>query len=213
MNTPTTARSKRRLAAAAGVAAAGLALTGGGVFAALNATAFNTTAETVGSGTLKLTLADNGAGFTTAIANLAPGDTVNRFINLTNGGTLDATALTLKVADTTGTNSRLTTDATLGLTATVSTCTVAWTTAGGCGGTTAAAFGPTALATLKTTPGAVLASLAAGANAFLKVSLVLPDQPETTTNGVLPSGTIQGLTASLVWTFTETQRTATTTSS
>ena len=41
----------------------------------------------------------------------------------------------------------------------------------------------------------------------------LPDQSETTTNGTLPVGTIQGLSASLRWTFEDAQRASTTTNS
>jgi hypothetical protein len=47
----------------------------------------------------------------------------------------------------------------------------------------------------------------------LKVSVSLPDKTETTANGVPPAGTIQGLSTSLTWTFTEQRRTATTTTS
>ena len=41
--------------------------------------------------------------------------------------------------------------------------------------------------------------------------ITLPTGSEVTTNGVTPVGTVQGLTTALTWTFTETQRTATTT--
>ena len=46
-----------------------------------------------------------------------------------------------------------------------------------------------------------------------QVEVSLPNQNETTTNGTLPVGTIQGLNASITWTFSEAQRTATTTNS
>ena len=198
----------------AGIAVGGLVLTGGGVLAGLNATAFNTAGEAVGSGTLQLVLANNGAGFTTAVSNLAPGDTVNRYVNLANSGTLDATALTLKVTDTTATNTKLTTDTLNGLNVTVSTCPTAWSaTAGTCASTATTVFSAVPVATLKTTASTVAASVAAGGNAFLKVSLLLPDQNETTTNGALPTSTIQGLSATLVFTFNEVQRAVTTTNS
>ena len=44
-----------------------------------------------------------------------------------------------------------------------------------------------------------------------EVSLSLPDQNETVTNGALPANTIQGLTTSITWSFNELQRDATTT--
>lgn len=68
--------------------------------ATLNATTANVTPEQVTTGTLKLSMDDTGAGFGQPIANLAPGDVVNRYVSLTNGGTLDAQALTLQVAAT-----------------------------------------------------------------------------------------------------------------
>lgn len=70
------------------------------------------------------------------------------------------------------------------------------------------------VSTLTTTPTTLVAgTIAAGSALNLQVSLTLPDQNETTTNGTVPVGTIQGLTAALTWTFTESQRTATTTGS
>lgn len=59
----------------------------------------------------------------------------------------------------------------------------------------------------------VAGSIPAGAVQHLQFSLTLPNQNETTINGTLPTGTIQGLVANLTWTFTQAQRTATTTNS
>ncbi|MDQ0209552.1 TasA family protein [Arthrobacter bambusae] len=215
------ARSTRRpapaLLAACAVAAAGLAITGGGVFAALNATASNATAQNATSGTLSLTMANNGTGFGQSVSNLAPGDIVNRYVNLTQGNTMDAKALTLAVAD--ATPSKLTTDATNGLHVTVTECSVAWTTtgAGACTGTGAVA---TVLATnvplntLLTTPSTLITgTVTAGSTLNLQVALTLPDQAETTANGTPPASTIQGLSSALTWKFAETQRTSTTTGS
>lgn len=55
--------------------------------------------------------------------------------------------------------------------------------------------------------------IARGAVTNLQVSVRLPDQTETTVNGALPNSTIQGKTANLTYTFTETQRSAATTNS
>src|SRR3954453_14931866 len=99
MSMPAAATLRRvtpaRLALAGGVAIAGLTLTGMAVFAGLNAEAKNTTAQSVDSGTLQLTYADNGAGFASSVANMAPGDVVNRYVDVTNGGSLDGQSLTL----------------------------------------------------------------------------------------------------------------------
>jgi hypothetical protein len=213
-------RRNRRTAVAAIVAAAGLTLTGVGVYAGLNAIATNTTPQTVTSGTLKLTMANNGVGFSQNVANIAPNDVVNRFVDLSNGGTLDAQALTLSVAD--ATPSKLTTDATNGLHVTVLACTTAaWvvnavtnsaTCADIAGPTTVVSNAP--LATISSTPASLVAGAVAAGNVYhYEISLTLPNQSETTTNGTLPGGTIQGLSSSLTWTFNEAQRTGTTTTS
>jgi len=212
----TARRTRHNVTLAAVIAATGVVATSAGVYAALNATASNTTAQAVGSGTLKLVMAANGGGFTTAISNLAPGDVVKRYVDLTSSGTLDATGITLAVTD--GTATKLTTDATNGLKVTVSTCSVAWTLTGtgSCSGTsnTTPVTG-TAVASLGTaTPGTVVSGAVPASSVYhLLVSVQLPDQNETTVNGTLPTGTIQGLSANLTWTFTEAQRAATTTSS
>jgi spore coat-associated protein N len=207
-----TVRPNPRLLAAFAVGAAGLAITGGGVFAALNATASNTTAQNATSGILSLTMANNGTGFSQAVTNLAPGDVVNRYVTLTQGADLDGKDLTLAVADATPT--LLTTSSTKGLHVTVSQCPGAWTPAtGACSGTATPLLTNAALSTLGTTPGAIKSAITASGTLNLQISLTLPDQAETTVNGATPAGTVQGLSSSLTWTFGETQRTATTTGS
>jgi hypothetical protein len=213
-------RGNRRSTLAAVVAVGGLLLTAGGVYAGLNAVATNTTPQAVTSGTLKLTMANNGVGFSQSVTNVAPGDVVNRFVDLSNGGTLDAQNLTLSVAD--GTPTKLTTDATNGLHVSVLACTTAaWVvnsltntaTCGDVGGPTTV-VNNAALATVSGTPATLVAgAVPQGSSYHYEISLTLPNQSETTTNGTLPSNSIQGLAASLTWTFNELQRTATTTNS
>jgi hypothetical protein len=53
--------------------------------------------------------------------------------------------------------------------------------------------------------------ITAGATVALQVVLTLPDQDETTLNGVAPT-TIQGQSATLAWSFTVRQRATTITS-
>ncbi|XAS68274.1 TasA family protein [Micrococcaceae bacterium Sec5.7] len=207
--------SHRRLIAALALGAAGLAVTGSGVYAALTATASNTSAQSVTSGTLSLTMFNNGNGFGQSVSNLAPGDTVNRYVNLTQGSDLDAKALTLGVSAAAA--NKLTNDAINGLQATVTQCVGGtWTAGTGvCSGTTTILVASTPLSTLAATPASVVAGpVSAGTVLNLKIALTLPDQAETTVNGVAPVGTtIQGLSASLTWTFSETQRTAANTTS
>jgi hypothetical protein len=209
-------RPNRRLLAAFAIGAAGLAITGGGVYAALNATASNTPAQNASSGILSLTMANNGVGFGQAVSNLAPGDVVNRYVNLTQGADLDGKDLTLKVTDSTQTPTLLTTSADRGLRVKVTQCDGTWTPgtgAGSCDGTTTVLLNNAALSTLTAPVSIKPGSIATGSIIKLQIALTLPDQAETTVNGAAPADTIQGLSSSLTWTFGETQRTATTTGS
>lgn len=216
-NASASRRPSPRLIAAFAIGAAGLAITGGGVYAALNATASNTTAQSASTGILSLTMANDGAGFSQAVSNLAPGDVVNRYVTLTQGANLDGKDLTLKVADATPT--LLTTDATKGLRVTVTQCVGGdWTVTGagvctGTNATTTALATAVSLKSLSETAQRLSDSVAAGSTVKLQLSLSLPEQTETTVNGVRPTGSIQGLSSSLTWTFSETQRAAATTGS
>ena len=200
-------------------AVGGLTLIATTVYATLSAQSFNTTPTAATAGTLSLIQADNGNGFTTPIDKMAPGDTVYRYVKYTNNGNLDAQDLKLSLSDSV--NSVLTTDATRGLSITVSQCSVAWTPASGaCGGTstnlgTATAVAlkstPLSLPVVPTTPAG--ANLLAGQAIHLRFAITLPDTNETTVNGVLPANTVQGKTAALTWTLSETMRSTTTTTS
>ncbi len=204
-----------RPVALAAVGASVLVATGVGVWATLTATAANVTPEQVSSGTLKLTLANSGAGFSQNITNLAPGDTVNRYVALTNGGTLDAQALTLQV-NATGANALISDSGTgKALRVTVTECVgAAWTPdTGACGGTKAVLLAATPLNGLASAVSLPAGAMVAGDVQNLQVSVQLPDQNETTVNGALPASTVQGQSVNLTYTFAETQRTAQTTTS
>ena len=196
-------------------AVAGVSLISSSVFASLTATAFNTSAQSVSTSTLKLTQAQSGvagltAGFVSAVTAMAPGDTVNRFVDVSNIGTMAGQSMTLKVADSAATV--LTTDAVNGLQVTVMECPVAYTTGTGlCSGTETTVVALTPANTLLTAKTATFASFAAGSTTRLKFIISLPAGSENTANGTLPTGTVQGLTSQLTWTFTEAQRTATNT--
>lgn len=188
----------------AAVAGTAIAVTGAGVYALLGAKAFNTDDQAASSGTLKLTLNGGAASFAADMTNLVPTQSETRYVTLTNGGTLAAKDLKLAVTDSTP--SLLSTDATRGLQVTVASCSVAWV-AGACadvGG--ALPQVATSLKSLTTAPVAfTTGTMAAGETKHLKVTVTLPDQTEETVNGALPANTIQGLSAALTWTFTETQ--------
>lgn len=198
-----------------------LALVGGsllvlgvpGVLATLNAQTSNPSPEAVSSGTLKLTVSatNPSAGFSSEVANLAPGDVVNRYVDLTSGGSLDAQGLTLGIAAT-GTSSLITDGAapatTKALRVTVSSCPVAWTQATGlcAGGSGTVEVASAPLSSWSVAKAFATSSMSAGSVAHLQVQVVLPDQAETTVDGVPPVTTVQGGTANLTYTFTELQR-------
>lgn len=213
-----TAASKGLAVLIMGTAAiGGIAIVSSGVYASLNATAFNASPNSVTTDTLKLTMASSGVsgltgGVTMAIASVAPGDVVNRFLEVANTGTMTGTALKLSLADAAST--ALTSNGTAGLQIAIYECATQWTTVTGlCSGVAGTqVMAPTSALTLLTSPTAVtVASLAGGTTTHLRLQITLPAGSETTTNGVLPVGTVQGLTSTLTWTLTEAQRLATTT--
>jgi hypothetical protein len=206
-------KSVWRPAALATIGIAVLVAVGLGVWATLSAIATGT--ETVSTGTLSLTMAPNGVGFSQNVTNMAPGDQVNRYVELTNGGTLDARDLTMLVGATG--DARLITDngTTLALRVTVTGCSGSWApTTGVCTGTQTVLLAATPLSGLSPTPVSVLAgAIASNVVQHLQVKVTLPDQTEVTVNGTPPAATIQALSATLTYTFGETQRTAATTNS
>jgi hypothetical protein len=185
-------------------------LSGAGVYAGLSATA--TGAESVTSGTLDLTLSpDVGAGFSSFSGKMAPGDTDNVFVDLNNTGSLaSAAGMTLSV---TGAPSNALVNGSVageGLTVAATQCSVAWTLAtGACSGTTTPILATTSVsglavpAALSNIPAMVATT---GQVAHVRVSLGLT-ATETSLNGVSPTPTIQGLSTTLTYTFTEVQRT------
>lgn len=195
-------------------AVGGAGVVSSNVFAALSATATNTSGGSVTTGTLKLesvTAQVGSFGFTTALPLLAPGDTATRYVNLVNSGTLDGSSPTLRISSS-ETNT-LVTNASAGLQIMISGCTTSWNVSlGTCSGSTTV-LGLTPASTLRSGETSItLPTLVAGATNYLKVSTSLPNSTENVLNGVLPVNTIQGLTNTLTWAFTIQQRTATTSS-
>lgn len=195
----------------------GAGLVASNVFAALTATATNTSGGSVTTGTLKLVLAPSGVsgitgGFTSPISAMGPGDTVNRYIDLSNTGTLDGASPTLQIVSSD--SNTLVNSPSAGLQVTISACTVAWSNTGTCSGTTSSTLAATPVSTLKSSAQTItLPSVLVGGVNYLKVSTALPAGTENVLNGVLPGGTVQGLTASLTWTFVIQERSAVTTNS
>ncbi len=188
-----------------------------GVYAALSATA--TGSEQVTAGTLQMTLTkDVGGGFASFTNAIAPGDQDNVYVNVNNTGTLaSAAGMTLWVN---GTPANALTNGSVageGLTVALTQCSVAWTLAtGACSGVTTPLLAATPVSSMDTSAtAAALANVpalaaATGQVAHVQVSLGMQGN-ETSLNGALPSQTVQGLTTTLTYTFTELQRTATAT--
>ena len=207
-----------KIAIVAAAALGGTALVSSSVFAALTASASNTSGGSVTTGTLILTQAPSGVtgitgGFATAITSMAPGDVVNRYVDLTSSGTLNSASMTLGASGSP--SNALTTNGTAGLQVTIKECSVAWTNSGTCSGTQTTDLASTSVLSLVTPASLTLQanSLLSGAVIHLQIGIALPAGSEVTVNGVLPGGTVQGLTTAVTWTFTETQRIATTTNS
>jgi hypothetical protein len=181
--------------------------------ALLNAVAYNGTGQAVSSAKLSLSLADNVAGFAQPISAMVPTDTVHRYVDVTNNGTADGTNLTLTVVA--GTANKLVTDAVNGLQISLTSCSGSWTpSSGACSGTTTSLVAATPLSGLSgTTQTVVSGAFAQNAAQHLRVTLTLPAQTETTTNGVPPANSIQSLTNTLTYTFAIGQRAGTTSTS
>jgi hypothetical protein len=195
----------------------GTGMVASNVFAALTATATNTSGGSVTTGTLKLILAPSAVsgitgGFTTAITGMGPGDTVNRYVDLSNTGTLDGASPTLQIV--TSDSNTLVNSSSAGLQVAITACSVAWTNTGTCSGTSTTVLASTPASTIKTAAqNLTLPSVLVGGVNYLKVATTLPAGTENVLNGVLPVGTVQGLTATLTWTFIIQERAATNTNS
>lgn len=217
MRTTKVRKSSWRAIAGAVITISIAAIAGQSVIASLNATAFNTVAQGINSGTMKLDLANSGSGFGQNISNLVPGDTVNRYITLTNSGTIDGIGLTLQTAQT-GTPALIndgTGSATnKALRLSVKGCSVAWNTATGvCSGTETTELAATQIGALGSATALTSSTMASGAVKYLQMKIELPDQNETTVNGVLPANTVQGGSVNITYTFDLAQRLATITNS
>jgi hypothetical protein len=196
-------RSDRsRLGAAVAALAAALLLTGVGAYSTFTGTA--TSALSVSTGTVTIALGATGAStnrLNVSASNVAPGDTIQRSVDLINQGTLNLATLTLTTNATV--SSLLDTDATNGLQMVIDECSVPWTEAGSspaftytCSGTTASVLASRAVIGSNLTL-SNLTSLTAGNTDHLRVTLTLP----TSANN-----TFQGLTSTVQFNFTGVQR-------
>ena len=184
-------------------AAAGIA--GLGTYATFTSTTSAT--QTATSGTVTIALGATGAStnrLTVNATGLVPGDTVQRSVDLIDSGNQSLASITLTTAASP--SSLLDTDATHGLQMVIDRCSAAWTEAGTspaftytCSGTTSSVLASTAIIGSNTALSNLTATTA-GNTDHLRVTLTFPSSA---------GNTLQGLSSTITYTFTGTQRAAT----
>lgn len=193
----------QKLLATAAVLGATASIAGLGTFATF--TSSTSASHTVSSGTVTIALGATG-GSTNRLnvdaTAIAPGDTIQRSVDLIDQGTLDLASVTLTTQATT--SSLLDTDTTNGLQMVIDKCSQAWTESGPpytytCGGSTSTVLSSRAVIQSGVTLNN-LSSLTAGMTDHLRVTLTFPSGA---------GNTFQNKSSTLQYTFTGTQRAAT----
>jgi spore coat-associated protein N len=193
----------QKLLATAAVLGATASVAGLGTFATF--TSSTSASHTVSSGTVTVALGATG-GSTNRLnvdaTAIAPGDTIQRSVDLINQGTLDLASVTLTTQATT--SSLLDTDTTNGLQMVIDKCSQAWTESGPpytytCGGSTSTVLTSRAVIQSGVTLNN-LSSLTAATTDHLRVTLTFPSGA---------GNTFQNKSSTLQYTFTGTQRAAT----
>ena len=198
--------SRRRLALGS-VAALGASasIAGLGTFGTFTST--TSAATPIDSGTVTIALGSAGTAanrLTVGASGLVPGDTVQRAVQLSNTGTQNLASITL--TSTASPSSLLDTDTSNGLQLLIQACSVAWTEGGvapaytyTCSGSTSTVLAsrPVIGSTLALSN---LTTTTAGNTDNLLATLTLPSTA---------GNTLQGLSSTITFTFTGTQRTAT----
>lgn len=192
----------RKLLASVAVLGAAASIAGLGTFATF--TSSTSASHTVSSGTVTIALGATGAAtnrLTVGASAIAPGDTIQRSVDLIDSGTIDLASITLTTTATS--SSLLDTDATNGLQMVIDKCSNPWTESGPpytytCSGATSSVLASRAvigntLALLN------LGSLTAGTTDHLRVTLTLPSAA---------GNTLQNQSSTISYAFTGTQRSA-----
>lgn len=187
-----------KLLASAGLVAAAAAVAGLGTYGGFTS---STDASTqVDAGTVKINLANGGAGLAIPATGILPGDTIERVVALSNTGDQGLGSVTLTTTDTNTSPTALSTNATNGLQLKVESCATAWT---GSAGSYACSGGATTVINSSPIVGSrnlgSLASLAKGGSDNLKITATLPTGADNT---------FQGLASTIKFDFNATQRAA-----
>lgn len=192
----------RKLLASIAVLGAAASIAGLGTFATF--TSSTSASHTVSSGTVTIALGATGAStnrLTVGASAIAPGDTIQRSVDLINSGSLDLASVTLTTTATT--SSLLDTDTTNGLQMVIDKCSVAWTESGPpytytCGGSTSTVLASSPV--IGTNTALANLTLTAGTTDHLRVTLTLPSTA---------GNSLQNLSSTIAYTFTGVQRAGT----
>ena len=192
-----------KLIATLAILGAAASIAGLGTYATFTSSASQSHA--ISSGTVTIALGATGAAtnrLNIGASALAPGDTIQRSVDLTNSGSLDLASITLTT--TASPSSQLDTDTTNGLQMVIDKCSVAWTEAGPpytytCSGSTSSVLASRAVigSTLALSN---LSSTTSGSTDHLRVTLTLPGGA---------GNTLQNQSSTISYAFTGTQRAAT----
>lgn len=193
----------RKLLLTIAVLGAAASIAGLGTFATF--TSSTSASHTVSSGTVTIALGATGAStnrLNIDATAIAPGDTIQRSVDLIDSGSIDLASITLTTNATT--SSLLDTDATNGLQMVIDKCSQAWTEAGppytySCGGTTSSVVASRAVIGSNLAL-SNLGATTAGATDHLRVTLTLPSGAPNT---------LQNQSSTISYAFTGTQRAAT----
>ena len=193
----------RKLLLTAAILGAAASIAGLGTFATF--TSSTSASHTISSGTVSIALGATGSStnrLNIDATAIAPGDTIQRSVDLTNSGTLNLASVTLTTQATT--SSVLDTDATNGLQMVIDKCSQAWTESGPpytytCGGSTSTVLSSRAVVQSGVTL-SNLSSLTAGSTDHLRVTLTFPSGA---------GNSFQNKSSTIQYTFTGTQRAGT----
>jgi hypothetical protein len=192
-----------KLAISGGLLALVTAGVGGAAFASFTAST-NAAANTASTGTVSFAdISTNGSGqrLSVGATNVAPGDSLQRAVTITNTGSVDMLN-TVTLTSTAATTSLLDTDATNGLQINIDKCSVAWTESSvpytyTCSGTTTTVLASGSVIGTNKALSNIVAT--AGTANYLRATLTLPSTA---------GNTFQGLSSTIDFTFNGQQRTA-----
>ncbi|HET7172249.1 MAG TPA: TasA family protein [Gaiellales bacterium] len=196
---------RRKLLVSLAIVAAAASIAGLGTFATF--TSSTSASQSVSSGTVTIALGATGAAtnrLTVGASNIAPGDTIQRSVDLLNSGSIDLSGITLTTSASP--SSLLDTDATNGLQMTIDRCSNAWTEGGTapaytytCSGSTSTVLASRAVVGSNLTL-SNLTALTNGVTDHLRVTLSFPSAAPNS---------FQSQSSTIQYTFTGTQRAGT----